>query len=305
MTGMADSARDDADLGGTTEDLNDKNATLAPAPHNNLSTGDKTTGIAVEGKQDSSANAFALPHQQELQELQELQEPAISPSTPSKDAASTGDPHYYAQMELLSAPTFDSKNAAAEAGRVEEVETTPLFSQAVKVAAANSKTLGRPINFPQYGLIGGLLAGPYHSSDPRLFINTNAPWSAFICGSQGSGKSHTLSCILENSLLSRPALGPLPKPLSGLVFHYDMFNSFPRSQVCEAAHLSSSGMPVKVLVSPSNFHRMKEVYMNLPGEKNLQVEPLMFNERHLNVSRVLTLMGAGDSASPTPLYMEV
>ena len=26
-------------------------------------------------------------------------------------------------------------------------------------------------------------------SDSRLFVNINTPWSAFICGSQGSGKS--------------------------------------------------------------------------------------------------------------------
>ena len=32
--------------------------------------------------------------------------------------------------------------------------------------------------------------------DRRLFLNTNAPTSTFICGLQGSGKSHTLACIL-------------------------------------------------------------------------------------------------------------
>lgn len=34
------------------------------------------------------------------------------------------------------------------------------------------------------------------TDDPRVFLNTNIPISAFICGVQGSGKSHTLSCIL-------------------------------------------------------------------------------------------------------------
>jgi len=38
------------------------------------------------------------------------------------------------------------------------------------------------------------------TEEKAIFLNTNAPWSAFICGSQGSGKSYTLSCMLENLL---------------------------------------------------------------------------------------------------------
>lgn len=50
---------------------------------------------------------------------------------------------------------------------------------------------------PQYGLLGSV----YQNEellllDPRLFLNTNIPFSAFICGLQGSGKSHTMSCLL-------------------------------------------------------------------------------------------------------------
>ena len=34
---------------------------------------------------------------------------------------------------------------------------------------------------------------------------------------QGSGKSHTLSCILENALISSSRIGALPEPLAALV----------------------------------------------------------------------------------------
>ena len=33
-------------------------------------------------------------------------------------------------------------------------------------------------------------------SDPRIMLNTNVPFSAFVCGVQGSGKSHTTSCMI-------------------------------------------------------------------------------------------------------------
>src|SRR5438045_3368575 len=55
---------------------------------------------------------------------------------------------------------------------------------------------------PQYGLLGSICPTKESLSttntDPRLFLNLNVPFSAFICGLQGNGKSHTMSCILGN-----------------------------------------------------------------------------------------------------------
>jgi type IV secretory pathway ATPase VirB11/archaellum biosynthesis ATPase len=73
-----------------------------------------------------------------------------------------------------------------------ELSGTPIFTMPV---LKHSKHL-----FSQYGFIAGIsevlesnytddlipLAGD--STDPRLFFNISAPSSAFICGSQGSGK---------------------------------------------------------------------------------------------------------------------
>ena len=58
---------------------------------------------------------------------------------------------------------------------------------------------------PQYGLLGSFHPdGCPQSKDPgddRIFVNTNIPFSAFICGVQGSGKSHTTSCLLGETYL--------------------------------------------------------------------------------------------------------
>lgn len=144
--------------------------------------------------------------------------------------------------------------------------------------------------------------------DPRIFLNVNAPWSTFICGSQGSGKSHTLSCILENCLI-QSGLGQLPNPLAAIAFHYDTFTSYRSKQLCEAAYLCSSGVPVKVLVSPTNFWRMKETYENLPilshSNRKPEVIPLKFQDKHLNVARMMSMMAVSDKDGPVPLYMEV
>lgn len=55
---------------------------------------------------------------------------------------------------------------------------------------------------PQYGLLGShdMKEVPKGVADPRIFVNTNIPFSAFICGVQGSGKSHTTSCLIGKHL---------------------------------------------------------------------------------------------------------
>ena len=218
----------------------------------------------------------------------------------------------------------------------EEIRTTPLFSADV---LARVEGTAIPDVLPQYTFLAKVLhmsgsrdqqstddllaadsddygvalnANPQSSTtktvDNRLFVNMNAPWSAFICGSQGSGKSHTLSCMLEAAL--KPSrLGKLPSPLAGMVFHYDKFTGFSASQICEAAYLGSTGIPVTVLVSPSNFYRMRRVYQNTPRLSSNApkpiVAPLLLEEKHLNVERMMKLMAIDEKEGKISLYMEV
>jgi hypothetical protein len=94
--------------------------------------------------------------------------------------------------------------------------------------------------FPETALYGRVLSQrgeglPRKSADGRVFINTNAPFSAVVCGAQvrhlppsrhaavltddgqGSGKSQTTSVLLESVLIQNGRLGALPEPLSALV----------------------------------------------------------------------------------------
>lgn len=90
------------------------------------------------------------------------------------------------------------------------LKSTPIFTAQGAVAAEGKLPIGQPHIFSQFGLLGRILEledpvsggeskRPRPSCDPRLFLNGNSPWSAFICGLQGSGKSHTLSCMLGSS----------------------------------------------------------------------------------------------------------
>ena len=96
-----------------------------------------------------------------------------------------------------------------------------------------------------------------------------------------------------------------------MVFHYDKFTGFSAPQVCEAAYLYSSRIPVTVLVSPSNYHRMRKAYqdMSVPGvPSNVPkpvVAPLLLEEKHLNIEHMLKLMAVDEKEGKISLYMEV
>ena len=221
------------------------------------------------------------------------------------------------QLAFLSGPDTGPNAAPDESiASAQPARNTPIFSG--KVLDGMDKG-----NFKQYGLLCKAIATSTSQrlpasmstnpaleihNDPRIFLNVLTPWSAFICGSQGSGKSHTLSCMLENCLMSS-RLGELRAPLAAMVFHYDTFSSYGSRQLCEVAYLCSAGIPVKVLVSPTNAWRMKETYESLPlsspHARKPQVMPMKFQEKHLDVSKIMSLMAVGDKDGPTPLYIEV
>ena len=160
-----------------------------------------------------------------------------------------------------------------------------------------------------------------NSDSTRLYLNTvsvhfacrgfpvqswqNTPFSALVCGVQGSGKSHTVSVILENMFVTGcKALGRLVKPLSGLVLHVGETGAC--ATPCEAAYVSSSMIdnaqppPVCVYVAPSSLNRMKKVYGHFGS--NLEVKPLYFSESELDAAAFLSLM-AVNSSENAPLYM--
>ncbi|KAF7344954.1 p-loop containing nucleoside triphosphate hydrolase protein [Mycena venus] len=152
-------------------------------------------------------------------------------------------------------------------------------------------------HFPSRGLLGT-------SAGKRVYFNTNAPSSVVICGVQGSGKSHTVSCLLECALIADPRVGKLPEPLSALVFHFDMQDT---GRPCEAAflsspaaHLNNVNLPqVTVLCSPSNVNRRRRAYASLA---HVRVEPLCLSERDISADRMLAIMGC-DNLDTMPLYM--
>ena len=200
-----------------------------------------------------------------------------------------------------------------------ELENTPIFSLGVRyldaqqeegegtapVAANATKSAGLDA-LPQYALLG-LHVGDHSQIGKRepIMLNTASPNSTFICGSQGSGKSYTLACMLENYLLSDTDYGPVANPMAGVVFHYDSEGS---GSIAEVASLCSRGIKVRVLASRSNYKDRYAQYIKLAGKSKdkMEVLTLSFKDEHLNVERMQRLMAFSEPAEGgVPLYVSV
>jgi hypothetical protein len=261
----------------------------------------------------SDSDSSSVPGSRNLSSLS----PNIMSDSPRSSVESVDMSAYMKFLALVGhdqASTDSDPWKTTDSQLIERFSNTPIFTAAVARfvgALANSANVSAP-PVPQYGLIGIHETIRDDSLTPveRLVMtNTTIPWSTFICGSQGSGKSHTFSCLLENALVQSDFIGALPHPLTGLVMHYDKYTSHSTTQVCEAAYLCSAGIPVNVLVSPSNIWTMKRLYANLPGlpadAPRPKVLPLYLDEHHLSIGRILKLMAVDTSEKTVPLYMEV
>ncbi|KAL1862759.1 hypothetical protein Daus18300_008403 [Diaporthe australafricana] len=207
--------------------------------------------------------------------------------------------------DLMKKQTMDRRRqllsrANKDVDGLDEIKTAPVFTESARDKAERQAfTSSDGLVFPQYGLLAGD-AGD-EQSDELFYYNVAAPSSFFICGSQGSGKSHTLSCLLENSLFPSAA-NELPHPLTGIVFHYDTFISDSQGSPCEAAYLSTNpAVRVRVLCAPTNIAAIRRTYAGLP---NVTIEPLSIREQDLTTKRMMDLM-AVRKGETMPLYMHV
>ncbi|KAJ5982484.1 hypothetical protein N7451_012584 [Penicillium sp. IBT 35674x] len=212
--------------------------------------------------------------------------------------------------------------------QLEEASLAPVFTHHVFSHFPGSSASKPTGVISQYGLLAGITKAngldfqghedrKAWDKDPRLFFNVSFPSSTFICGSQGSGKSHTLSCILEGSLI-RSKAGRLSKPLTAVVFYYDTFISDSNGSPCEAAFLASNpDIKVRVLCAPTNLRTIQVTNVlehcvvasadfcqgTYSRFKNIQVEALQIDQADLNTKRMLDLMAVGQDNGPLPLYM--
>lgn len=188
-------------------------------------------------------------------------------------------------------------------GRDELNETMSAQQTPTTNVVGNQKWHTEPV-LPQYGLLGFNVGEHSRINEHEpIMMNVHAPNSAFICGSQGSGKSYTLNCMLENCLLLDQDIGQLQRPVAGLAFHYDTDSS---GAIAETVHLCSRGIKVNVLVSNSNFDITERRYRAATDNaQSVTVQRFLLPPSELSIERMHKLMAFSERSDAIPLYMEV
>ena len=240
-------------------------------------------------------------HDTKLRQYQGSEEDACHESQANaSSSADTEAPNFSLISKLLKTQEDKASKSGPSDAIEESIRHAPLVAAGIVAEHYNDL-------LPQYGLLGSLEAENDAPTNSQLFLNTNVPFSAFICGVQGSGKSHTTSCVLENSILASPQLGHLGSPVSALVFSYGEWScggagfNISEATFLGASHPSFPGHNVKevtVLYSPSN-PAIKRAYERVP---NVRMVPFRLKAKTLDIGALHTLM-AIDEKSTMPLYM--
>ncbi|KAG8898822.1 hypothetical protein FRB99_007131 [Tulasnella sp. 403] len=244
---------------------------------------------------------------------------ADTQSSEQKSTPQSTPPPASPEFNLLDDSDSDSDSES------HEKVTAPLITR----DAYDFPNSGLPDAIPQYGLLGSITSICNEDErelfdDRRLYLNTvrlmppclrevlmhpqNAPFSAVVCGVQGSGKSHTVGVMLESMLIpDEPLLGSLINPLAALVLHFGETGG--AAKPCEAAFQciskSTGTKPpkVRVFVSPSRLRTMNSLYRNEFGHR-VEVLPLKFADNELDASAILAMMSVSNSHEP-PLYVHL
>jgi len=206
---------------------------------------------------------------------------------------------------LFSTPSSSSSFNFSGPKNHRETPEQPAIFGAPQKTAQPTRPVKSSLSLPQYGLLGFDLDNCDTAGNPEpILLNTNSPSSVFLCGSQGSGKSYTLSCMLENHLFYDPSVGVQRQTIPGFVFHWDTNTS---GSLAEAASLCSRGIKVRLLVSWSNYQQMKTLYENFARKVGgkIEVRPLLFEDTELTVNNIRNLMAFRDGSHDAPLYLEV
>ncbi|KAJ3174326.1 hypothetical protein HDU88_000294 [Geranomyces variabilis] len=173
------------------------------------------------------------------------------------------------------------------------------------------------VRVPQHGILGSLVVDSDYDDENYpvigekkhdIYLNTHSPFCLIAVGVQGSGKSHSLSSVIENCMLNAKPCIEAQKPATALIFHYDQ----DPENFCEAITLTGrrAGLPASVpvvsrmtvLVSPS-FHKQRTAFYRAKNIPNCEVKPLLFKWSDLYADQIKKLMRVGENSDTIPLYM--
>ncbi len=156
--------------------------------------------------------------------------------------------------------------------------------------------VGKDNPSPQYGILGKTALGK------TIAVDLNDTNTISLFGAQGGGKSYTIGVISEMVIKEFSNINVLPSPLAGVIFHYNEsadyapeFTSmkYPNNKATELKRLKEiygaepENIDNIILLTPQD--KVEERRKEYPS---IEIRPISFNSKELNVQDWLFLLGA-------------
>ena len=162
--------------------------------------------------------------------------------------------------------------------------------------------VGKTTKSPQFGILGRSLHGK------KIAIDLSETNTISLFGVQGGGKSYTIGTVAEMVVKQFSNINRLPAPLAGVIFHYSESMDY-EPEFTSMVHANKKVSELDKLkeeysAEPDNID---DVIILTPKDKieerkqqypSIEVAPIAFNSKELNVQDWLFLLGAigNDSA---------
>jgi len=157
----------------------------------------------------------------------------------------------------------------------------------------------------QYGLLGRTI------QKKKIALDLNGTNTISLFGVQGAGKSYTLGTIAEMVLKPIHNINAMIKPLAGVIFHYSESQDYkPEFTTMRYPNDQPKELEILNAIYDAKPDAIQNIVLLVPHAKldarkaeypNLEVLPLAFSSRELNIGDWRFLMGAPGNQS---LYMK-
>jgi hypothetical protein len=214
---------------------------------------------------------------------EEVRETVAEVGESGRSATYTGDeqrqPTRTGAVEADDGPAVGPSDAGADGPHPDDVEI-----------------IGTAPTAAQFGIVGTL-----PSSDRPVAVDLDGTNVISVFGVQGSGKSYTVGTLLEAALIEGSPINRLPRPLGGIVFHYDTDLTYAPEFATMGAEnddaaaveelrnrfgADTAAVSDVVVLAPADLVRARRE--EFPG---LMVEPLVLGPDELNLNDWRLLMG--------------
>ncbi|NML38184.1 ATP-binding protein [Chitinophaga sp. G-6-1-13] len=156
--------------------------------------------------------------------------------------------------------------------------------------------IGKNSESDQYGILGESVHGK------KIAIDLSETNTISLFGVQGGGKSYTIGTISEMVLKHFNRINKLPSPLAGVIFHYSESMDY-EPEFTSMKQPNDKEAELKKLKEryDANPDKIEDVIILTPKDKveerraeypSIEVKPIAFNSKELNVQDWMFLLGA-------------